>query len=370
MAKKLCIFTILLAIFSGCEGLISSTTSYDDVVDMAYETKIGKNNKSGPGYTFNVPNTSQVKTTSNYSSSVVLSNNKYTLYVNTLKYIEDNGLVVKNANGEYIQAESNSKTSDNLIYEYRKIFIADNPNLTVDENQDNAQGILREFNETEKSEVDFEQYAIKYSSDTTTSSNGGYVGPVTSSEISQQTLVVLQELSNDTFYNELIAVENGYEIVYLIKKYAEEKEVKVVEDISSDNFEYISINDVFSTYVTKNSNDTYSVVTKNDYISISANVQEHTIREAIYTTIVTARSISINEDIVLYYAINPVANTGSSDLFNLNATNEALSNQISSTYSSTFSTSLSETSDATSDINTFKFDSRPLTEEELSELEE
>lgn len=378
MSKKILALLVLIGVFSGCEGVINSKTEYSEVVDLAYETSIQKNNKNGYGFTFTAPNNSRVESTSKYSNSVEIADTKYSIYVDSALYLEDQNLVTKTPNGEYVlvtksEEDVQVEEAKDMVYEYRKIFIADNPDKTIDENQKVAKDILAELNKTKDPVGNFEEYAIKYSADAATLSNGGYVGPVKSTQIDAVTLSILDNLSDNTFHNELIVVEGGYNLIMLIAKYEAEEEVQIDEQSVSDMFLFKSKERQFTTYVIDNENETYSIVTKNDYISVSATVLDKDINAAIYNTIVTARSIDINEEIVLDLLINPVSSSTSSEIFNLNAVNLGLSKKISTEYNQPFSTSLSEgvqEEDKAYKIDSFEFDTRPLTEEELEKYKD
>lgn len=368
MIKKLSILAILLAVFSGCESVITSTTPYEDVVSKAYDTDLSKNNKNGNGYTFRAPTNAQVKKGSKFISSIEIANNTYSVYVNTTKYLEDKNLVVQTVNGEYILAtNTNAPRTDNTIFEYRKILLADDPNLSIDENQNNARKVMQELQDTGNPAENFAEFAINYSSDTATSSNGGFIGPVNSSEIDNKTLAVLKKLDEKNVHSQLIAVESGYEILMLEKRYTENDDSIVYEDVGNSEYIFSTDDREFQTVVIDNKNDTYSVLTRNNHITVSANVTEKDIKQAMYTTIVTARSININEDVVLYALTNPSASTKSAEIFNLNSTTESSDSTISSQYRQVFSSALSS-EDNEVNTNSFSFNSRPLTDEEISSL--
>ncbi len=368
MVKKIVALFILVGVFSGCEGVISSKTEYAEVVDLAYSTTIQKNNKNGYGFTFTAPNHSSVDSSSKYSSSVEIADTKYSIYVDSALYLEDKNLVTRTPNGEYVLVTQDIEDQhSNMLFEYRRILLVDDPELTIAENQEAAQKVLDGLNKTENQVANFEEYAIKHSGDTATSSNGGYIGPVNATQVPATTLPILYGLQNNTFHNELVAVDGGYELIMLIAKYEMEEIATIDEDAVSDRFVFKSKEREFTTYVINNENDTFSVVTKNDYISISAMVFEEDIRAAIYNTIVVARSIRIHEEIVLDLLINPVSSSTSSEIFDLNAVNIGLSTKISTEYNQPFSTSLSEgvqEEDKSTKMDSFEFDTRPLTEEE------
>ncbi len=370
MVKKLCVLAVLLGVFVGCEGTISSDTPYEEVIEKAYATDINRNNKNVNGYTFRAPSNAQVKQGSKFINSVVISNNSYSLYVNTTKYLEDEGLVVQTVNGEYVLATNdNSKRSDDMIFEYRRILLLDDPNITINENQENAQKVLQDLLATDNPSESFSEFAINYSSDIATSSNGGYIGPVNSSEIDNKTLAVLRRLDEKNVHRQLIAVDNGYEILMLEKQYQQEEEARIYEDTSDREYLFTTDDMEYQTAVIDNNDETYSVLTRNDHITVSTIVSESDINQAIYTTIVTARSIAINEDIVLHSLVNPSASTKAAEMFNLNSKTEPSDNTISTRHQHQFSTSLSANENRVNS-NSFSFSTRLLTDEEIQALNE
>ncbi|MFV0499668.1 MAG: peptidylprolyl isomerase [Bacilli bacterium] len=361
MVKKFIILLLLGSLLVGCDGKINNNSSYKDVANLAYHTKISSNNKNGLGYTFFAPSNSTIKETSNFSTTLKVSNCNYSIYVNSLQYVEDKGLVVETANGDYVlNDKKTSKVNDKFNYEYRRIFLADDNNLTVEENEENAKKVFAKIKNEGNIANKFSEYAINYSSDTATSSNGGYVGPVSSNEIDYKTLQVLQKLNPKEYNKELIALENGYEIVLLEKKYLNDE---MIEENITDNNGLVTSNDGFSTYVIDKNNSIYSIITKNDYISVSTNVSKKNVSKGIYNTIITARSIKINSDIIVNFATNPIAFANSSELFELNKSNEAVVKQLSNSTDLKFNNSLSEVS--TEKTNTFKFDVRKATKKDL-----
>lgn len=375
MLKKIIALVSLVLIFSGCD-VINVNTPHKEVVDMAFNTKIGKPNMSGYGYTYTATRNSQIKNDSVFSRIVSVGNNKYSIYVNIAQYLEDENLVTKTANGDYISTKNTKqKTSSNdknYLYTYRHIFIADNSSLTVEENYNNARKTFDELMGTQDPSKSFVAYAIKFSDEISTSTSGGIIGPVKSSEINEKTLEALDTLDNESVYNDIIAVDGGYDIVMLVSKVVEKKEIDEASKDNTEDVMFSSTNGDYKTYVIDNSNDTYSVVTQTKYISVSTLVNKQDINDALYATVTTARSIKINKDVALNSLINPSYDTKSTELFDLNKSNSGVVSQIEKKYDTKFSTSLSETANNQVVVGgkDITFDTQKITQEEYDKIKE
>lgn len=375
MLKKLIALSSLLLILSGC-NVITQSTDNTDIVEFAYSTHIGKANKSGYGYTFTAPRNSRITNDSIYSSTLQMGSTKYSIYVNIAQYLEDENLVTKTASGDYISTkninhdESEDSESNKFLYNYRHIFIADNPNISVEENQNNAKKMLDTLMKDAAPAASFEEYAIKYSNDISTSSNGGNIGPVKASEIEESVLEKLNTLESDSIYNDIVAVEGGYDIIMLVSKFEDEKDVEEISSKNTKDVIFSTARDGFETYVIDNDNDTFNVVTKNNYISVSSIVKERNIHNALYETITTIRSIKINKDISLNSLVNPSYNIKSAELFDLNKSNSGVVSQIETEYETKFSTSLAETAEEQVVVgsNKITFDTQKITKEEYDEI--
>lgn len=365
MLKKLLALSLFLMALTGCTT-VKSDTPNEEVFDIAHSSTIGKENMSGYGYTFTTSQNSYIEVTSKYSLAFFLSNIKYSVHVNIAKDLEEKNIVVATANGGYTLApkSSSTKKKDNYIYEYRKIHVENESTLSVEQNQAKALDIVDKLNATGDPAANFEKFAKDFSQDSATSTSGGNVGAVTARQLDDETYEILSLLEPGEVGNDPVAVKDGFDVVMLVNKYENTDIVEEVIDESDNSIIFSKSDNGFTSYVVDNGNETYSVVTKSTTISIGAIVREDNINQALYNTIVTARSIHINEDLATDLLLNPPSDPNSTEIYNLNATNENLSNQVQATYKQNFSTSLSEFEENNESDNPLDFDTRDLTDEE------
>lgn len=367
MLKKVLVLSLFLSIMTGCQVIDSSTTN-EEVFNLAHDAKIKKENMSGYGYTFTISHNSYIEASSMYSTSIHFSNIKYSMHVNIAKYLEERNIVVATADGNYTLApkSSSGKKKDDYIYEYRKIHIKNEDALSVEQNQAKALEIVDKLNATGDPAGNFEKFAIDYSQDSTTSTSGGNVGAVTASQLDDEAYEVLSLLEDGEVGNDPVPVKDGFDVVMLVKKYQNTQVVEETIDKNDESVLFSKTKNNLTSYIVKNDNDTYSVVTKSSTISVGAIVREDKVNQALYNTITTARSINVNEALATDLLLNPPSDPNSTEIYNLNATNDSLSTQVQATYKQNFSTSLSEF-ETNEDENPLDFDTRDLTDEEYEQ---
>ncbi len=199
--RKLILILLTVTLLSGC-SYISSNTSYESIIDDALESDHSKGNNSGIGYVFYTPKNSAVEMKSEQSFHIKIGETVYVANVNIIQYLLDEGLIIENSRGRYIEVKVDEENSEEGTITEE---VAEENTASNEENIDVIDDNSMLINDLRESEHIVYEFQYNENSFIFISQNGDYYNVIAINSFSSvHTTVSKDDLHHAIYYSTLI----------------------------------------------------------------------------------------------------------------------------------------------------------------------